>query len=53
MTFPMLNSYANFVLKKPQDDQHCYMISLHGDELGFVNKKTVTTVVSEQNDNEK
>ncbi len=34
MTFPMLNSYANFVLKKNQDDHHCFMLSLHSDELG-------------------
>ncbi len=32
MTFPRLNSYVNFVLKKT-DDHHCFMLSLHGDEL--------------------
>ncbi len=31
VTFPILNSYANFVLKKKD---HRIMLSLHGDELG-------------------
>ncbi len=34
MTFPILKSYANLVLKNKQDGHRCFMLSLHGDQLG-------------------
>ncbi len=42
---------------KKQDDHHCFMLSLHGDELGCdvylsTKRQWPFTVISEQNDNE-